>query len=136
MLHRAILGSLERFIGMLIEHYAGRFPLWLAPVQAVVATITNEADDYARRGGGAAADRPVSGRRPTRGTRRSATRCASTACQGAADAGGRPREAEERTVAFVGWAVRIRKFLRLTPLSIHYGEAGSPLGNLVPESPF
>jgi threonyl-tRNA synthetase len=48
MLHRAILGSLERFIGVLIEHYAGRLPLWLAPVQAVVATITNEADGYAR----------------------------------------------------------------------------------------
>ncbi|WP_448192694.1 threonine--tRNA ligase [Azospirillum sp. sgz301742] len=47
MLHRAILGSLERFIGMLIEHYAGKFPLWLAPVQAVVTTITNEADEYA-----------------------------------------------------------------------------------------
>ncbi|MFO1037216.1 MAG: threonine--tRNA ligase [Geminicoccaceae bacterium] len=47
MLHRAILGSLERFIGMLIEHHAGRMPLWLAPVQAVVATITNEADGYA-----------------------------------------------------------------------------------------
>ncbi|HZK89180.1 MAG TPA: threonine--tRNA ligase [Stellaceae bacterium] len=47
MLHRAILGSMERFIGILIEHYAGRFPLWLAPVQAVVATITDEADDYA-----------------------------------------------------------------------------------------
>jgi threonyl-tRNA synthetase len=47
MLHRAILGSLERFIGVLIEHYAGRLPLWLAPVQAVVATVTNEADAYA-----------------------------------------------------------------------------------------
>ena len=47
MLHRAILGSFERFIGVLIEHYAGRFPLWLAPVQAVVTTITNDADDYA-----------------------------------------------------------------------------------------
>ena len=47
MLHRAILGSLERFIGMLIEHYAGRLPLWLAPVQVVVATVTNEADGYA-----------------------------------------------------------------------------------------
>jgi threonyl-tRNA synthetase len=47
MLHRAILGSLERFIGVLIEHYAGAFPLWLAPVQAVVATITSDADDYA-----------------------------------------------------------------------------------------
>ena len=48
MLHRAILGSFERFIGILIENYAGRFPLWLAPVQVVVATITNESDDYAR----------------------------------------------------------------------------------------
>jgi threonyl-tRNA synthetase len=47
MLHRAILGSFERFIGILIEHYAGRFPLWLAPVQAVVATITSDADNYA-----------------------------------------------------------------------------------------
>jgi threonyl-tRNA synthetase len=47
MLHRAILGSLERFIAILIEEYAGRFPLWLAPVQAVVATITDEANSYA-----------------------------------------------------------------------------------------
>jgi threonyl-tRNA synthetase len=47
MLHRAILGSVERFIGILIEHYAGRFPLWLAPVQIVVATITSDAVDYA-----------------------------------------------------------------------------------------
>ena len=47
MLHRAILGSMERFIGILIEHYAGRFPLWLSPVQAVVASITEEAANYA-----------------------------------------------------------------------------------------
>ena len=47
MLHRAILGSYERFIGILIEHHAGRFPLWLAPRQAVVATIVSDADDYA-----------------------------------------------------------------------------------------
>ena len=47
MLHRAILGSIERFIGILIENYAGKLPLWLAPVQCVVATITNEADAYA-----------------------------------------------------------------------------------------
>ncbi len=47
MLHRAIFGSYERFIGILIEHYAGRFPLWLAPVQAVVATIVSDADGYA-----------------------------------------------------------------------------------------
>ena len=47
MLHRAIFGSYERFIGILIEHYAGRFPLWLAPTQAVVATIVSDANDYA-----------------------------------------------------------------------------------------
>jgi threonyl-tRNA synthetase len=47
MLHRAILGSFERFIGILIEHYAGRFPLWLAPAQIVVASITAEAAEYA-----------------------------------------------------------------------------------------
>ncbi len=47
MLHRAILGSFERFLGVLIEHYAGRMPMWLAPVQAVIATITNDADAYA-----------------------------------------------------------------------------------------
>ena len=47
MLHRAIFGSYERFIGILIEHFAGRLPAWLAPVQAVVATIVSDADDYA-----------------------------------------------------------------------------------------
>jgi threonyl-tRNA synthetase len=48
MLHRAIVGSLERFIGVLIEHYAGKFPLWLAPVQAAVTTVVSDADPYAR----------------------------------------------------------------------------------------
>jgi threonyl-tRNA synthetase len=47
MLHRAILGTFERFIGILIEHFAGKLPVWLAPVQAVVATIVSDADDYA-----------------------------------------------------------------------------------------
>ena len=47
MLHRAILGTFERFIGILIEHHAGKFPLWLAPRQAVVATIVSDADEYA-----------------------------------------------------------------------------------------
>jgi threonyl-tRNA synthetase len=47
MLHRVVLGSMHRFIGILIEHYAGKFPLWLAPVQAVVCTITNDAEEYA-----------------------------------------------------------------------------------------
>ncbi len=49
MLHRAIFGSYERFIGILIEHFAGRLPVWLAPVQAVVATIVSDADDYANQ---------------------------------------------------------------------------------------
>jgi len=48
MLHRAIFGSFERFIGVVIEHYAGRLPMWLSPVQIVLATITNDGDDYAR----------------------------------------------------------------------------------------
>lgn len=48
MLHRAIFGSYERFIGILIEHFAGKLPVWLAPVQAVVATIVSDADDYAK----------------------------------------------------------------------------------------
>ncbi len=49
MLHRAICGSMERFIGVMIENYAGAFPLWLAPTQVVVTTITSDADDYARQ---------------------------------------------------------------------------------------
>ena len=48
MLHRAVLGTLERFIGILIESTGGKLPLWLAPVQVVVATVTQTADDYAR----------------------------------------------------------------------------------------
>ncbi len=48
MLHRAILGSMHRFIGILVEHYVGKFPLWLAPIHAVICTITNDADGYAQ----------------------------------------------------------------------------------------
>ena len=55
MLHRAILGSMERWIGILIEQYAGRMPVWLAPVQIVVASITDSANDYARQIAAAAA---------------------------------------------------------------------------------
>jgi threonyl-tRNA synthetase len=47
MIHRAICGSMERFLGVVLEHYAGHLPLWLAPTQAVVATITSDTDDYA-----------------------------------------------------------------------------------------
>jgi len=48
MLHRAVVGSMERFIGILLEHHAGALPLWLAPVQAVVAPIVSDADAYSR----------------------------------------------------------------------------------------
>ena len=48
MLHRALFGSLERFAGILIEHYAGRLPLWLAPLQAMITTITSDSDNYAK----------------------------------------------------------------------------------------
>jgi threonyl-tRNA synthetase len=80
MLHRAILGSLERFIGMMIESYAGKLPTWLAPMQVVVATIVSEADDYAA----SLVERlKAEGVRPssTSATRRSTTRCASTHCR-------------------------------------------------------
>ena len=50
MLHRAILGSMERFLGILIENHAGKFPTWLAPVQAVVMNITDGQADYVRSG--------------------------------------------------------------------------------------
>jgi threonyl-tRNA synthetase len=49
MIHRAICGSMERFLGILTENFAGHFPLWLAPVQVVVTTITSDADDYAEK---------------------------------------------------------------------------------------
>ena len=79
MLHRAILGTFERFIGILIEHHAGRFPVWLAPVQAVVATIVSDADDYAATVLRGAAKRPACGSRATSATRRSTYKSANTA---------------------------------------------------------
>ena len=58
MIHRALMGSFERFIGILIEHYAGEFPLWLAPVQAIVLPVADRHIDYAARGRERAARRP------------------------------------------------------------------------------
>ena len=81
MLHRAIVGSLERFIGILIEHYAGALPLWLAPVQAVVLNITDRQADYARRGRGGAARRPACGSPPICGTRKLPIKFGNIACK-------------------------------------------------------
>ena len=99
MLHRAMLGSFERFIGILIEHYAGRFPLWLAPVQAVVATIVSDADDYAREvAGGAEGGGADGGTRPSNEKINAKVREHSLAHVPVLVVVGR-REAEQRTVA-------------------------------------
>ena len=81
MLHRAIVGSMERFIGILIEHHAGALPLWLAPVQAVVMTITDRQADYAARGGGTRSRPPASGSRPICGTRKLPIKFENIACK-------------------------------------------------------
>ena len=88
MIHRALMGSFERFIGILIEHYAGEFPLWLAPVQALVLPIADRHADYAAQGGGRAGRRrPARGRgRPRRVGRPQDPR--RRAAQGALPAGG------------------------------------------------
>ena len=77
MLHRAILGSFERFLGILIENYAGKLPFWLAPRQVVVASIVSDADPFVHRGRGCADARQGSGPRRMSATRRSTTRSAS-----------------------------------------------------------
>ena len=61
MIHRALLGSMERFAGILIEHYAGRFPVWLAPVQAIVLPISDRHNEYAERAHGASCAKPACG---------------------------------------------------------------------------
>ena len=71
MVHRALYGSVERFFGILIEHYAGAFPVWLAPVQAMVLPITDRHMEYARAGAGRSSKRRASASRSTTATRRS-----------------------------------------------------------------
>ena len=90
MLHRAILGSMERFIGILIEHHAGSLPLWLAPVQAVVASITNDADAYGREVGEALAKAGHPPRARPRQRQDRLQGAPALARQGAADPRGRP----------------------------------------------
>ena len=99
MVHRAICGSMERFLGILIEHFAGHFPLWLAPVQVVVATITSDGDDYATRSwrqrearGPARRDRPAQREDQLQGAR-------ALAGQGPGAARGRQEGGRERTVS-------------------------------------
>ena len=77
MIHRAILGSVERFIANLLEHHAGHLPLWLAPVQIVVCTITSDADDARASLRRRSEEAGPAGSKPTSATRRSITRCVS-----------------------------------------------------------
>ena len=107
MVHRAICGSMERFLGILIENYAGHFPLWFAPLQVVVATITSDADDYARRWsqteGAGLRPKPISG------TRRSTTRSASIRwprCRSFSSAASARRKRERSTSAGSAHATR------------------------------
>ncbi|UEM20563.1 threonine--tRNA ligase [Skermanella mucosa] len=137
MLHRAILGSMERFIGMLIEHYAGKFPLWLAPLQAVVATITNEADGYAAEVANGLRRAGVRVELDTRNEKINfKVREHSLAKVPLMVVVGK-REAEERTVALRRLGGKDQEVLALdAAVNTIVAEARSPLGNLAPESPF
>ena len=77
MIHRALFGSMERFVGVLIEHFAGAFPVWLAPVQAVVLPVSDRHVDYAR---GCAPRWTASGSRSTSARNRSGARSATPNC--------------------------------------------------------
>ncbi|MFM2042582.1 MAG: threonyl-tRNA synthetase ThrS [Pseudomonadota bacterium] len=137
MLHRAILGSFERFIGMMIEHYAGKFPLWLAPVQAVVATITSEADGYAAQ---VAATLKAAGLRVELDVRNekinlkvrehSLAKVPVMLVVGA-------RESENRTVAIRRLGSQAQEILALDDAVANLkGEATSPAGEAAPSSAF
>jgi len=130
MLHRALFGSLERFTGILVEHYAGKFPLWLAPLKLVVATITNEADDYAREvarvfnAAGLRCDLDVRNEKINYKVREhSVAKVPVIAVVGA-------REAEQRTVALRRLGGQAQEILALDEAVARLGrEAASPLAN-------
>ncbi len=137
MLHRAMLGSIERFIGVMIEHYAGRLPLWLAPVQAVVATITSDADPYAREVANALAAAGVRTELDVRNEKinlkvreHSLTKVPVIVVVGR-------REAEERTVAIRRLGGNDQEVLALDAAVAHLMHEGrSPAGHLPPQMPF
>ena len=100
MIHRALVGSFERFIGILIEHFAGELPLWLAPAQAIVLPIADRHNDYAARGRRRAAARPGCGPTSTTARSRSGARSATPSCARSPtcswSATARPRRARSR----------------------------------------
>lgn len=126
MLHRAILGSFERFLGILIEQYAGRFPLWLAPVQVAVATIVSDADDYANevaaalRAAGLAVKLDLSNQKINAKVRdHSLQRVPAIAVVGR-------REAEERTVALRRLGGEAQEVLALADLIARLAAEATP----------
>jgi len=128
---------MERFIGVLIEHYAGRFPLWLAPLQAVVATITNEADAYAAevltrlRRVGIRAELDIRNEKINLKVREhSLAKVPLLLVVG-------KREAEEKTVALRRLGGKDQEILALDDvLNKLETEARSPVGDLLPDVPF
>ena len=81
MIHRALFGSIERFFGVLIEHYAGAFPLWLAPVQVAVLPITDRINDYAEKVAAELREAPAFVSKRTRNLIRSVRRSATLSCR-------------------------------------------------------
>ena len=117
MVHRALLGSMERFFGVLIEHYAGAFPLWLAPVQAVVIPIADRHIDYAaagRRRSCSDAGLPRRGRRPQREDARQDPRRPAAEDPLHAGRRGQGREAATVSVRLRKTRTRVRPALRLS----------------------
>ncbi len=133
MLHRAVLGSFERFLGILIENYAGRFPLWLAPVQAVVAPIVSDADDYANE---VAAALKAAGLRVEVDLRNekinAKVRDHSLAKVPVIVVVGR-REAENRTVALRRLGSEKQEVLALTEAQAKLGAEAEPPGTAAPD---
>ena len=137
MLHRAMLGSIERFVGVMIEHYAGRLPLWLAPVQTVVATITSDAEPYAREVANALAKAGIRTDLDVRNEKINLkVREHSLAKTPAIVVVGR-REAEERTVAIRRLGGNDQEVLALDAAVAHLMHEGrSPAGHLPPQMLF
>jgi threonyl-tRNA synthetase len=137
MLHRAMLGSIERFVGVMIEHYAGRLPLWLAPVQTVVATITSDAEPYAREVANALAKAGIRTDLDVRNEKinlkvreHSLTKIPAIVVVGR-------REAEERTVAIRRLGGNDQEVLALDAAVAHLMHEGrSPAGHLPPQMLF
>ncbi len=137
MLHRAMLGSIERFVGVMIEHYAGRLPLWLAPVQTVVATITSDAEPYAREVANALAKAGIRTDLDVRNEKinlkvreHSLTKTPAIVVVGR-------REAEERTVAIRRLGGNDQEVLALDAAVAHLMHEGrSPAGHLPPQMLF